>query len=483
MHINLLTYLILFCYAVGYFFWGERIPVHGGLGWDGITYAAYAKNFIEEITTNADLYHVSRCLPSFLLWLSCKLLHVQLDSPESIFNAFFILNNVCFFLIYCLWSRICQLKRFSLEVQLMGTLCFFCNFSFLKFYQYDPVLTDVFALLLGMSALYFYLKKSFIFLNLLLIPTMFTWPVGIVFISILILFSKPESKVIFRQNSKLALLIALVYGMILLVLSKLPYSTQMWELAGTHISTRFVFLSVFFAGCYVFLILRSIQFDLLLRSICHINKKNLLFYFFFITITVSTYHFVSHLSLNHSEIAKASSPNILSFLFFYIFTGPLLKPGLFFTMQVVNWGPAAFLYLVFCREMFKKAWNEGIGLTFILLISFYFSLNPQYRFNTFLIPVTIYLLCSVMQNLKINFKFCQLYFLISLLCSKVYYSLNLGYVPVNPTVEELYTTSVQKLLMNSGYWVSGYGYTITMALTIVVGLLLSLLRIKKKNLK
>ncbi|CDZ77506.1 hypothetical protein BN59_01789 [Legionella massiliensis] len=501
-NINPAAILLIFSYALIYFFWGERLPVSGGLGWDGLTYAAYAKDFIHEISTNADLYHVSRCFPSLLIWLTTKLFHLSLDSPRDIFNAFFIFNALCFMLIAYLWGKIVGLKHFSIATQLFGFLCFFCNFVFLKYYFYAPVVTDIFALLLGMCSLYFYLKKSIIGLNLLLIPTLLTWPIGLVFISILIFFDKPLSECINdnpssalrapsplrgegknrgfsllpseeRRMRVVAWTVALGYGLSLFLLSRFSLTTHLWQAAGTQISTKLALLSAILVGIYVFRIMDSIQPSLFLKSIRDFNKTNLLIYLPFLALTLATHYFLKSLSPNH--LLSESSPKILNFFLFYIPTAPLIKPGLFFTMFAVNWGPMAFLVILKCREMFIKAFAEGSALAMLLLISFYFLLNPQCRFDTFLIPLTIYSLSLVMQNLKINLRFCFAYLLISLYCSKFYYSLNSGYIPIQPTGEQLYTTGLQRFFMNTGYWVSWEGYLLTLLITLMTGLMMLVL--------
>lgn len=111
-------------------------------------------------------------------------------------------------------------------------------------------------------------------------------------------------------------------------------------------------------------------------------------------------------------------------------------------------------------------------LAFLLLISFYFGHNPQHRFNIFLIPLTIFLLCTVIEDYKINLKFCLSFFLISIFYSKVYILLNAGPIPINTNAQDLYETSLQRFFMNTEYWVSKRGYIITSLITIITACLL-----------
>lgn len=454
--------------------WGEILPVRYGLGWDGIVYGAYAKDFFSEIRINADAYHISRCFPSFAIWLFCKITHIKLNTNSSIFTAFFIFNNFCFLLIALLWNKICHLKNLSFTTFIFGFICFFCNFVFLKYYQYAAVATDVFALLLGMISLYFYLKKWALALNFLLIPTMLSWPIGIVFIFILSVFSKAPCNPVFRKSPvKIVLFFTLCYMISLIVLSTTGYLHRNYQTMGTDIAKNMAIISASLAGIYTFIIGKEIQPALLIKGLSLFNIKNFIYYLGFISFTLSLYYYLLHMSPYHNGEPSATSPDlILKFLLLDIPTGPLIKPGIFLTMQVANWGPAALLFLFFCREMIRKAYVESIGMVLLLLISFYFSLNPQYRFNSFLIPLTIYLLSLVINDLKINIKTCQLFALISIFSSKVYYLINSCDIPLNPSVDDLYNTCLQRFFMNTGHWVSWHGYYITLTLTIVTAFLL-----------
>lgn len=479
-HLNFLVLGFVFCYALYYFFFGERLLVREGLGWDGLVYAAYAQDFLKElrITASLDPYHVTRFFPSLLIWSLTKLLRISIHSPRSVFNAFFILNTLCFMLIAYLWGKICELKQFEFETKLFGYICFFCNFVFLKYYQYAAILTDVFALLLGMLALYCFLKKSRIGPCILMPVTFFTWPIGSPFLLLMALFNKKYPKGInnVAENVVLRFSIAFVYTLTLLILAKLPYTIDMWDnKAASLISINIATYSALIAGFYVFGILRQVPLQSCIKCLRFINLKDFLIILpGFVLSGLLYYYCVHRSSFYYHNIPPIPSSGIFSFLFFYIPTGPLLKPGLFFIMQVICWGPLVFLCFFFAHKMFKKSFEEGIALALLLLVSFYFGLNPQYRFNIYLMPLTIYLLCSVMDDLKINLRFCLWFLFVSLFCSKFYVPFNVGDLPLTPLKGDLFQPDMQRFFMNSGYWVSTEGYIITGTMTLITGCLLAL---------
>ncbi|MBA3536112.1 MAG: hypothetical protein H0T84_05810 [Tatlockia sp.] len=473
------TFVIL--YSILYFFIGERLPVYNGLGWDGQTYARYAQDFFGYSSTTSDAYHVSRCFPSFIIWAVCKGLKIDLNSARSIFNAFYILNTFCLLSIIFFWNRICEVKYLKTETFFFGFISFFFNFTWLKLYFYYPILTDPFAVTLAIAALYFSISKSYVFLNLLIIPTIITWPIGIVFIFILSMYIYPPtsfSSVEYKTNKWIASLVSFGYFLALVFAS---YSENFWQSIlnaegstpltnhMTTIAAKFSILSALIACLYSFFILYSMQPMLLCRNVFNLYLKNIFLYVVFLIIALILYKYLMHLSPNTvGKVSAIDKTTMFLFLFYNIPLNTLIKPGIFFTMQIVTWGPVTLMALIYCKQLFQKAYEENIGLVILLFISFYFSLNSQYRFNTFLIPFYIYLLCLVLDSMNIRFKFCLYYLLIGIVSSKIYYLINVDPISDWPSIDEFYTTSLQRYFMNTGYWVSWDGYFITAGISVIV---------------
>ncbi len=83
------------------------------------------------------------------------------------------------------------LKNFRKIV--IGLALYLCLsiFLFLKHNLYDAVLTDTAAIFLGMLSLYFFAQKKYILLATTIIPAYFTWPISLLLIVPLLLFTKP----------------------------------------------------------------------------------------------------------------------------------------------------------------------------------------------------------------------------------------------------------------------------------------------------
>src|SRR5262249_61118415 len=81
--------LALVCFAAG-----ERVPVADGLGWDGCIYAAWAKDYHNEIfVKGVDGYYVQRILPSAGVHYSLRPLSGPLTTRNHL-RAFCVLD-VC----------------------------------------------------------------------------------------------------------------------------------------------------------------------------------------------------------------------------------------------------------------------------------------------------------------------------------------------------------------------------------------------------
>ena len=98
-----ISLLCLVGYMIGYFVWGERVPVSGGVGWDGVIYWWYATHFWTQLTTTTDSYHVNRILPSFIIRCATKALHININQPQNTAIAFMIFIEIIITLSAWLW--------------------------------------------------------------------------------------------------------------------------------------------------------------------------------------------------------------------------------------------------------------------------------------------------------------------------------------------------------------------------------------------
>ena len=88
------------------FYFGERISIGNGLGWDGQFYGALAKNWSNEIAAKPlDQYTIRRVLPSAVIHVFLRLGRFPL-SDENVIRGFGLLNILCVTGAAWYWVRI-----------------------------------------------------------------------------------------------------------------------------------------------------------------------------------------------------------------------------------------------------------------------------------------------------------------------------------------------------------------------------------------
>ena len=448
---------------IGYFVWGERVPVSGGVGWDGVIYWWYATHFWTQLTTTTDSYHVNRILPSFIIRCATKALHININQPQNTAIAFMIFNDIIITLSAWLWYKICQLKSFNTLVYLIGFISLFVSWAVLKFYQYDPALTDPCAFFLGILALYFYLKRSSnssekiwgVLLFITLILAYYTWPISLVIVAPLFLYplKQTDNSSFFRKNSRIFSMIA--------ILVYLGYVYWLYQTPGYPISmTLALVCSVLVVCTYVYFATSNSIALIQWRSFFRINYNLTAVYIFLFLFCYITHYILVHLSIHYGK-----QPAIFSFSSFInerIFVESIRKPAVSLIASVAFWGPISILLLAYFKKILTKASEENFGALLFILLSFFFILDPESRQSTFEIPFLIYFLCAALNEKRLTIRFVVFYFISALICSKIYYAIGVG-----PTIATNPFSSLARYFMNFGPWMTWPQYYFNLTLTVI----------------
>jgi hypothetical protein len=156
----------------------DRIPVGDGMGWDGVIYGSFAKDFPGQYHAGVTYYYLGRLLPSLLLHYALRAMGVA-RSSGSVIMAFRVLNAVLVIASALLWLRIARSMVLGISGRILGFAGLFLNFSALKMASYYPVLTDVPAFFLGLAMLCAYIENRFWILLVLTALGRFVWPTAI----------------------------------------------------------------------------------------------------------------------------------------------------------------------------------------------------------------------------------------------------------------------------------------------------------------
>lgn len=455
-----ISIFLLLNYSIYYFYFGERIPLNNGFGWDGNIYAGYVQNFWSHISHTDDVYHVNRVLPSFIVYCFLKLLHLDTYSPHNIVNGFMILNSICFILTAYFWFKICEYKKFLSNTYWMGFISLFVNFLFLKHNLYDAVLTDTVAIFLGMLSLYCYVQKKYLLLAATIIPAYFTWPISIVLIVPLLLFTKVDTidKSILNLEQYLSYLLTTLFIFICIYLTYIIGNTKIVS-NSIDIFYPLLPLSILMAALFMHCVILYSRLLYSLQTFTQINYNNILLLTISVVICSIIYIWLKH----HMPHFDTDKPIFTLYdLLNVCILGAIARPGLFLIAHLSFLGPVVVLVLLYARDILEQSRQEGMGFTILLLLTAFLALNSQTRQIDFNYPYIVYALCLVLNNKSVTNKFLLYYLSAGFIISKVYYPIN-----VAPLTGSVLDFPLQRLMMNSGTYMSWTGYFINISLFII----------------
>ena len=154
-----LMMLIVAALGLFNFFFGEIVPVNGGLGWDGVNYAKMTHS-IGSMISDGQLsnYYAQRILPSVIV-RGLLLVTGASFSTINIIRGFELYNLVLLVATCWLWKRLAHNYSISLAGRWLGFSGLFLSYMGSKQVFFYPVLTDVTAFFVGMLLLIFYVEK------------------------------------------------------------------------------------------------------------------------------------------------------------------------------------------------------------------------------------------------------------------------------------------------------------------------------------
>ncbi len=383
-----------------------------------------------------------------------------MNSSVIVVNAFIIFNSVLFILTAFLWFNICQVKNFKTTTYWLGFISLFINFLYLKHNFYDPVLTDTAAIFLGMLSLYFYAKENYLLLALSIVPAYFTWPISIILLCPLVLFSQRlnHQSAISYFEYVFSFCVAAMFVSVCIYLTYIIGNERIIS-NGVKIYYPLLPFSIFIAAYFIYTVLINSRFACAFHTLFKLNYRNSGFLVVSCTITLILYHWLAHHLPNY---ATAQPLFTVQDLLTVSILGAIAKPGLFFISHFAFWGPVVILIIYYLKQMAQQAGQESIGLMLFMLLTIVLALNSQTRQLDFNFPFVIYLLCCVMNNKMISKQAIGYFFIAGLIGSKVYY-----YINSTPLTGSILDFPYQRFMMNSGTYMNWGGYFVNIGLFIV----------------
>lgn len=154
---------------------GERIPVRDGAGFDGGDYAAITADPGMILRGEVSTHRIQRILPSLLAW-ALLAPWGQHGNVDAVVATYQVLNLMALVGCLVLWYAVCRRLQLSRAAGWVGATALVINYPALKLSVFYAVLTDRFALLLGMAMVWALVLNRAGGLLVVALLGAFTWP-------------------------------------------------------------------------------------------------------------------------------------------------------------------------------------------------------------------------------------------------------------------------------------------------------------------
>jgi len=445
---------IMACYCIYAILFAEEIPVHGGLGWDGELYGSIIKHFNDAVFhKQLEQYTIGRTLPLYIIFHSLQFLNLDLTDHNiiilyQIMNGFLIVGSVF------LWVMIADHLILSKTGIWIGFISLFINFAILKNSFYYPVGTDPFTFFLGCLLLLLFLKRKFAAILILSVLGAFVSPTMIFFGLLLFMFKSQEIKF---EEAKYKLNYIFAILTCLLILGGIIYSNYFLHFVLPNedvapVGSLFLF-DIFSLMVLLFITLSELFnnnniYDVIkIRSAIIIPK---------LIIAAGVYLLIQYI------YQKLGKPNYIegyktSYYLKYMMKICIAKPFVSIVSAVIWFGPALIITLINWKGFIKVIYKYGYGLFFAIILGFLLLfLDTESRHSILFYPFIIAFSIKAIDGKKINKYFIFAFVALSLLFSKIWFSIN----PIPADPGNLWEFPMQKYFMNSGPWIANQPYAI-----------------------
>jgi hypothetical protein len=454
--------------AYGCYRYGERIQVRGGLGWDGVTYARWARDFHKEIFVNrVDTYYIQRILPSAVVHYALRLFGKPLTDPH-VMRGFALMSVAMFGVMGYVWGLIAGVLQISPRGRWLGFAGLFLNYVTLKHTFYVPVTTDVSAYCLGMLMLHAYLTHRTLWLAALTGIGAFVWPLTVQVGALLILFPRAESENADAAPPWRLDLVAAVAGTVVAVIG-IVYAVrtgpilvnglvQPLYLRPVH---RLLIVSYIVAAVYLcagaVMLLRSRRLTDWREYVGRQKPTAIAL----IVVVVGSARTLQAAWSNGQHFFGVSEMLAITAL------TAVTKPGVFLVTHAAYYGPFFLLAMFLWRPVCWLIHQQGIGLTLAVLLAFLLSLNSQSRYwiNVFVMVIPF----VVKATDDLNWRPAQ-YWLVAglgILFSKCWLPMNGG-----PYTDRQFEFPDQLMFMTHGPWISHSMYAVQSAAILMTAFVL-----------
>lgn len=403
-------------------FFGERIPINHGMGWDGVLYTELAQHFSDLVFSHQlAQYSLQRILPSGVIYFFANLMHVAVTT-EHMPLFFSIYNTLILVFAVAIWNKIATELNFNPQVRIISFVGLFFNYAILKMNTYYPILTDTSAFVCGLLMFYLFLKNKSLGVLATGVIGAFIFPTLLYVGLILFIFpAKNDEKngrpdpVITTQNT----IISIILAVILVTLSLFVCLVLQEKSVGGYYSAPIIYLSALLLFFYLVYLLRPFL-NNRPSFFAELNKN----FNFRLLIVFMTFVSVKWLIwfLSNGETGT------LSFVDFFkhVATQSVAYPLNFLISHVIYYGLIVLLCMHFWKEITNYFKEKGPGLFIVGLLYALLSIGSESRQLINFFPVMVIVVADILNKKLLTWHFVVWFVALSLLLSKAWLTLNHG---------------------------------------------------------
>ena len=433
------------------FLFGEKLAANQGFGFDGVFFGPMAADFYGELTEISQ-YRLHRLLPSAIIYHLYWTYGIPF-SAQSIITGYVLLNAAALAGGSFIWCRIADHLGMSQAAKWLGGIALIGNFASLKMLSYYPVLMDGSAFLLGLMALYSWLRGRTLLLHIVTIITIFAWQTAWIYCVPLLIFARREPAASGEGHHISAAAAGGLSAIFYVAVVLMHPPIRSWPAVLIQPVTA---ISVVIACAWLAFGVRELVQAFPVRSVLDDYRRTLIN----LGATIFT---VALIVLIVNETPTGPNEHSMSFAkqLPALLARAIQRPGIFALCLVVYFGPIAYLALSRWRSVSRLAASMGPGMPIFLGMSLALALNSESRHFVFAFPFIVALTIKVLDERPIAPATVFLFLALSLALSRVWLAIG------NPPGAAY--------LMNFGPWWNWPIYFMNLTLAIGTALIAALL--------
>jgi hypothetical protein len=465
-----LVLVLLFSFS----FFGEKIPINDGAGYDGAFYYSVAQNFSTDFFENAyDRFRIFRIFPFFLINLFFSIFSIE-PSHANLMRSMYVLHYVNLAVQLTFFFKLARLNNWKKTTTSIIFACFFFNYFTLKNCGYEIFQTDAFATTIFLVSFYYLLREKFFLALSISFLGLVTWPTVSYTIWLLYIFNKPFPQDGLRLNFITGKLVSIVFPLLSIGAVAMLYVLHKQAILESMLCMQaylpFLITNACAWSIFLYILFRHSNYNIY----CPYKKNLSIPWKKIISIAIP------FLAINIFLRMQANSEFFFNEAAFtlQILLRPLKFPLITPIGHISAFGILPLLAFILFRHLLKDVFNRTVGYTFAFFAFLFFATDSEARHILPQIPLVLVPLASVLDKINLNVKSAVALIVLQLVLSHFYIPINTdGFAEALESNN--FNTVAQRYFMSFGPWMAFHTYIVWAAIYVFTAILVS--RIIKKR--